>query len=116
MWAVHGSLSEAGRQLFVKCCLKPKPCSHIEQPLCLPACIALTLPAPPMPIPQAVVAGAHEQSMAAAEEASKALHSGGVPKDTPGMGDAVGACFSSRERLERSQRPLTYCMLHRAVV
>lgn len=28
--------------------------------------------------------------MAAAEEASKVLHSGGVPKDTPGMGDAVG--------------------------
>lgn len=42
---------------------------------------------------QAVVAGAHEQSMAAAEEASKALHSGAVPKDTPGMGDAVGACL-----------------------
>ena len=37
--------------------------------------------------------GAHEQSMAAAEEASKALHSGGVPEDTPGMGDAVGACL-----------------------
>lgn len=45
------------------------------------------------PHSQAVVAGAHEQSMAAAEEASKALHSGGVPKDTPGMGDAVGTCL-----------------------
>ncbi len=116
--AVHGSFYEGGCTSSSEVLSGATILCTSFQPLLPSACLPQAYPSshPNAPALQAVVAGAHEQSMAAAEGASKALHSGGVPEDTPGVGDAVGACFSSRERLERSQRPLTYCMLHRAAV
>lgn len=37
-----------------------------------------------------MVAGAHEESAAAAEQATQTLQSGAVPTETPGSGAAVG--------------------------